>query len=29
MYGRFVLEAPFSEVVCLYNITNNVNFEPC
>jgi SOS response associated peptidase (SRAP) len=28
MCGRFVLKAPFSELVRLYNITNNVNLEP-
>jgi putative SOS response-associated peptidase YedK len=28
MYGRFVLKAPFSELVRLYNVTNNVNLEP-
>ena len=28
MCGRFVLKAPFSELVRLYRITNNVNLEP-
>jgi putative SOS response-associated peptidase YedK len=28
MCGRFVLKAPFSELVRLYNITNNLNLEP-
>jgi putative SOS response-associated peptidase YedK len=28
MCGRFVLKAPFSELVRLYNVTNNVNLEP-
>ncbi len=28
MCGRFVLKTPFSELVRLYNITNNVNLEP-
>ena len=27
MCGRFVLKAPFSELVRLYNTTNNVNLE--
>jgi len=28
MCGRFVLKAPFSELVRLYNVTNNLNLEP-
>jgi len=28
MCGRFVMKAPFSELVRLYNITNNLNLEP-
>jgi putative SOS response-associated peptidase YedK len=28
MCGRFVLKAPFSELVRLYNITNNLNLQP-
>jgi putative SOS response-associated peptidase YedK len=28
MCGRFVLKAPFSELVRLYSLTNNVNLEP-
>ena len=28
MCGRFVLRAPFSELVRLYNITNNLNLKP-
>jgi len=28
MCGRFVLKAPFSELVRLYGLTNNVNLEP-
>ena len=28
MCGRFILKAPFSELVRLYGITNNVNLEP-
>src|SRR5438477_11225597 len=28
MCGRFVLKAPFSELVRLYNVTNNINLEP-
>jgi len=28
MCGRYVLRAPFSELVRLYNITNNLNLEP-
>ena len=28
MCGRFVLKAPFSELVRLYSVTNNLNLEP-
>ncbi len=28
MCGRFVLKAPFSELVRLYNVANNLNLEP-
>lgn len=28
MCGRFVLKAPFNELVRLYGLTNNLNLEP-